>query len=350
MTDLEAELRDALADAAGLVTTSPDPWGRYTRRRGGRRPHRRLTLAISIAGIAAATAGIVIGAVALASSGSGSRQTAVANGRTVILAPRHQLSAAALSQSATTLELRLKGLGFPDSRVRPSGTSLVAQVPASAVTALAAAAQTPGILRFRQILSASAFSRGTSNTAPPTTTASVGPRLAESPTLTPAFMRTYSNWDCTKQPNPTNGNDLATDYIIGCDRGEQLKYILAPAALNGRDVSSASVGLDSTSRHWVVNLNFTGHGSGAWFDLTKKTFEVTHSGDSGLNSGCAPPKGCNAIAITLDGVVASAPATQQDGIPGGRTQISGNFDQSSATQLANVLKYGSLPLKFTVMK
>jgi preprotein translocase subunit SecD len=348
MIDLEAELRDALADAAGLVTTSPDPWGRYTRRRGGARPHRRLTLGISIAGIAAATAGIVIGAVALASSGSGSRQAAVAGERTVILAPRHQLSSAALSQSATTLELRLKGLGFRDARVRPSGTSLVARVPASAVTALAAAAQTPGVLRFRQVLSAGPFTGPTPNSAPPTT-ATVGPRLAESPTLSQTFMRTYRNWDCATQPNPTNGNDLATDYIIGCDPGQQLKYILAPAALKGQDVSSASAGLDVTGVHWVVNLNFTGHGSGAWFNLTKKTFEVTHSGDSGFNSGCAPPKGCNEIGITLDGVVESAPATQQDGIPGGRTQISGNFDQSRATQLANVLKYGSLPLKFTVM-
>ena len=50
----------------------------------------------------------------------------------------------------------------------------------------------------------------------------------------------------------------------------------------------------------------------------------------------------------LDGVVQSAPyisSVRRD--PGGRAQISGNFTQSSANDLANVLKYGALPLKFT---
>src|SRR5215207_7930370 len=35
-------------------------------------------------------------------------------------------------------------------------------------------------------------------------------------------------------------------------------------------------------------------------------------------------------------------------IPGGRAEISGNFNQKSATQLADVLKYGALPLSFEV--
>jgi preprotein translocase subunit SecD len=41
----------------------------------------------------------------------------------------------------------------------------------------------------------------------------------------------------------------------------------------------------------------------------------------------------------------SAPRIEE-AIPGGRTQIHGNFTQSQARQLANVLKYGSLPLSF----
>jgi len=35
-------------------------------------------------------------------------------------------------------------------------------------------------------------------------------------------------------------------------------------------------------------------------------------------------------------------------IPGGQAQITGNFDQKSANELANVLKYGALPLAFDV--
>ena len=53
-------------------------------------------------------------------------------------------------------------------------------------------------------------------------------------------------------------------------------------------------------------------------------------------------------AFTLDSQVVSAPQIQE-AIPGGRTQISGGdppFTADSAKTLANVLKYGSLPLSF----
>src|SRR3712207_8668594 len=52
------------------------------------------------------------------------------------------------------------------------------------------------------------------------------------------------------------------------------------------------------------------------------------------------------VAITLDGRVISAP-TVQGAILGGTTEITGDFDQEAATELANQLKYGALPLSFT---
>ncbi|HEX3705742.1 MAG TPA: protein translocase subunit SecD [Mycobacteriales bacterium] len=169
---------------------------------------------------------------------------------------------------------------------------------------------------------------------------------SESPTLSAAFEAAFASWNCVKNPNPTNGNDVATDYIIACDPTQRLVYVLGPAAVEGTQVSSASAGLNTAGANWVVNIKFTGSGSKAWLALTKATYEVADSPDSGFGT-CGPPKGCNAIAITLDGVVESAPATEQDGIPGGLTQISGSFSQTQATDLANVVQYGSLPLKFT---
>ena len=47
----------------------------------------------------------------------------------------------------------------------------------------------------------------------------------------------------------------------------------------------------------------------------------------------------------LDTKVISAPEILEP-IPGGRTQITGQFTQETARELANVLKYGSLPLSF----
>ncbi len=50
-------------------------------------------------------------------------------------------------------------------------------------------------------------------------------------------------------------------------------------------------------------------------------------------------------AFTLDSKVISAPAIREP-IPGGKTEISGQFTSDSAKQLAAALKYGSLPLSF----
>jgi preprotein translocase subunit SecD len=168
-----------------------------------------------------------------------------------------------------------------------------------------------------------------------------------------AFINAFQTWDCLKHPNPTNGNDVASDYIIACDAPDTVKrvgaasakkYLLAPAAIEGTDVSSASAGLNPQNGiEWVVNVKFKG--SGAWLALTKKTFEATGSSDSGYASGCSPPTGCNAIGITLDGAVESDPATGQDGLPGGATQISDNFSQSAANDLADALKLGALPVR-----
>jgi preprotein translocase subunit SecD len=76
----------------------------------------------------------------------------------------------------------------------------------------------------------------------------------------------------------------------------------------------------------VVNLNFNGKGQTAWSEYTA------------ANVG-------KQAAITLDGRVIEAPVIQ--GAINGSTQITGNFDQQSATTLANQLKYGALPLSFT---
>ena len=51
------------------------------------------------------------------------------------------------------------------------------------------------------------------------------------------------------------------------------------------------------------------------------------------------------MAIVLDGLVVSAPRINE-AITAGNAQITGSFTQTDATDLANVLKYGALPLAF----
>jgi preprotein translocase subunit SecD len=176
---------------------------------------------------------------------------------------------------------------------------------------------------------------------------------SQSRTLTQALQTSFQNWNCAKNPDPTNGVDDPLDYIISCDSadsGGSFKYLLAPAGVEGTDVKSANAQLDSqTGVGWQVNLSFTGSGSSKWQSLTAKSYSAG-PGQPPNPGSCAPPTGCNAVAIVLDGNVESAPTiTSPGGIPGGQAQITGgNFTHSSSTALANVLKYGSLPLKFGI--
>ena len=107
---------------------------------------------------------------------------------------------------------------------------------------------------------------------------------------------------------------------------------MAPAKVIGRDVKTASAAIDQQGASgWYVSLKFTGDG-------TKKFGELTQSVTS-----LADP--LNRVAIVLDGVVVSAPRINE-AILGGNAQITGSFTQVQAQDLANVLKYGSLPLAF----
>jgi preprotein translocase subunit SecD len=57
------------------------------------------------------------------------------------------------------------------------------------------------------------------------------------------------------------------------------------------------------------------------------------------------PSPANQVAIVLDGLVVSAPSINE-AIPSGSAQITGSFTKVEAEDLANVLKYGALPLAF----
>jgi preprotein translocase subunit SecD len=96
--------------------------------------------------------------------------------------------------------------------------------------------------------------------------------------------------------------------------------------MSGEEIQTAGSGLDQQRGDYVVDVEFKSGGSKIWADFTA------------ANVGTQ-------TAFTLDSQVVSAPEIQE-AIPGGRTQITGQFTDSSARELANVLKYGSLPLSF----
>ena len=132
--------------------------------------------------------------------------------------------------------------------------------------------------------------------------------------------------------------DVADQPLLSCLRSDlattgQAKYLLGPTLLEGNLVTAARAGVPANQLSYVVDLSFNTLGADLFASAT--TYLATQT--SPLNQ----------FAIVLDGKVISAPSVSAE-IPGGNAQITGSFTQKSANDLANVLKYGALPLTFDV--
>ena len=125
------------------------------------------------------------------------------------------------------------------------------------------------------------------------------------------------------------GNDDPALPLVTCSTDHKTAYLLAPSIISGDQIQDATSGMNQHGIGYVVDVQFKSAAANTWADFT-----AAHIGTQ--------------TAFTLDSQVVSAPMIQE-AIPGGRTQITGGsppFTASTARQLANVLKYGSLPLSF----
>jgi len=179
-------------------------------------------------------------------------------------------------------------------------------------------------------------------TAPAATTpaapAAPGASTAADTSIPPDLQAKFNALDCSKPEQRATASEgsKSTDKVIACGKvgKEWAKYVLGPTLIDGKRVSGANAAFDTQGGNgWVVNLTFDGKGASQFTSVTKS-----------LASQAQPN---NQFAIDLDGDVVSAPRVDQ-ALPGGSAQISGSFTQSSAEDLANVLKYGSLPLAFNI--
>ncbi|MDQ1629296.1 MAG: preprotein translocase subunit SecD [Actinomycetota bacterium] len=181
-------------------------------------------------------------------------------------------------------------------------------------------------------------------TPPPSAsaTAPATPATGAAGDISPALQQEYARLDCSKtaalqQALRKPGADDPKKSLVTCLRDGTEKYILGPAEVLGTDVKTASAGLANNSQGvatggWQVNLTFTGKGRVKFADVTRRL------------AALSDPR--NRFGIVLDGLVVSAPGLNNGPIVGGSAQITGSFTQAEATDLANVLKYGALPLTF----
>jgi preprotein translocase subunit SecD len=140
--------------------------------------------------------------------------------------------------------------------------------------------------------------------------------------------------------------DALTSQTVSCDPNGT-KYVLGPAVFEGTQLTDVTAALQQNSTQWVVNLTLNSAATKAFGTLTTNQYNNYYPTATSNQDNAA----LDSTAIVLDGNVQSAPETQ-GALTSGQFTISGpqpnGFNENDAVQLTNVLKYGQLPLNFTL--
>ncbi|WP_104090408.1 protein translocase subunit SecD [Cryobacterium sp. N19] len=276
-------------------------------------------------------------------------------GTQIILAPQVESGATVtseqLDEAVGIIRQRINSSGVSETEVNTQGgRNIVVSIPGTPDDATLERIKSSAKLEFRAVLVAgqpSGQTVGADGTATPAPQATVDPSLSTTPAVaptdasdlnyvTPALQAEYDAFDCNKI-NSTNVAP-ADQPLITCETDGSVKYILGPVEVDGSTISDATNGQRTTQNgattgEWAVNIVFNSSGTSKFADVTTRLFSLT-----GVQ---------NQFAIVLDGHVISAPATQ-GAILDGKPQITGSFDQESSKALADQLKFGALPISFTV--
>jgi preprotein translocase subunit SecD len=278
-------------------------------------------------------------------------------GTQIILAPKLEsgqtVTDEQLNQAVSIIRQRVDASGVSEAEISTQGGSnIVVAIPGKLDEETRNRIESSAKLELRPVLVAGAptdQSVGSSTTPTPTpgATETAAPRSTPtvSPTngsdlnwVTPALQDEYDNFDCS---NIDTTNVAPSDEpLVTCDVTGQIKYILGPVEVDGADIKDASNGQVMTSQggstgQWAVNLVFNDKGTKDFAEVSTRLF--------GLKAQ-AP---LDQFAFVLDGKVLSAPS-MNGVITDGKPQITGNFDQASSKALADQLKFGALPISFTV--
>jgi preprotein translocase subunit SecD len=299
-------------------------------------------------------------------------------GTQVILSPSvaagETLSQDQLNQTVAIIRQRVDGFGVAESEVTIQGTGngakIIVTIPGETSRTVVDQLKTTAQLNFRPVLaidfgspqpsssptpsdsvspsaapsdssSPTASATPDASTTPepsPTPSVSVAPELLVPPIQSPDgsgdFADRFAALDCAESDILNGSTDDPLQYLISCEKDASVKYALAPADLVGTDIESATAGLPQQGAGgWQVDLQMTTEGAKKFADSTTKLSALESPNDQ--------------FAIVLDGVVISAPSVNE-AILGGSAVISGSFTADEARALAQVLKYGALPVGLEV--
>jgi preprotein translocase subunit SecD len=316
-------------------------------------------------------------------------------GVSVVLQPQGTATGAELDEAVSIIERRVNGLGVANSDVNRQGNDVVINLPGikdaqgalhvlgetatlyfrpvyCLIPAFASAPATtpttaPSVAHHRitptttakaigspgsaiRLTSAYPVAAGSATTTPPTTVAPPATSIVPSTPGTTVPVGSHfvpSSSDCSASnaaqlPTTTVANDAANATVILPYYDNSVRYILGPSDMTGNGVSNASVQLSQAGQYSVL-LTFTNAGGVQFDKIASERYPYYQQDPSN-----PPPQALEAF--ELDGVVESAPAIEAPSFSG-TAVISGStaapFTSSQASNLALVLKYGSLPVRFT---
>lgn len=270
----------------------------------------------------------------------------LAGGSEVVYQPAHKISTADMNTTVDIIRNRVSAGGVSGAQVNSQGGNVVVQLPGvknpqSVINLIGETAQ----LQFRPVLcfagpysppakgpapttvpsgcSSAQYDLTAQNLNVSTSTQAPANNIGPDPALS-AFPSSTPNYNDTHPASPVL---VPAAQNTGAATGE--RYLLGPTGVPGTAVAPGGALAQFVSPNWDVLVTLTGKGSAAWDRLAQQQFHAY-------------------IAIDLDGQVESAPLTQPSQASftsfQGKVQISGNFTQSSAQNLALVLNYGALPV------
>jgi preprotein translocase subunit SecD len=258
----------------------------------------------------------------------------LAGGLSVVYKPVGTATNANMQEVVTILTNRVNGLGVSGAKVNLQGKNVVVSVPGvkDARKVLAIVGQTAQLL-FRPVLCQVTQAKKTqqySGTLPACgaqyllSAANLNINSAGNPVNVPPDPK-YAKVASTLPANDKPENSVILPYL-----GQPgVRYLLGPAQLTGQSVGKAFAQQDQVGA-WVVNYNLTATGSPAWDRVAQANFHQE-------------------VAIELDGVIQSAPLILPNQAAfssfAGAGQISGQFTQGSAKNLALAMEFGSLPVR-----
>jgi preprotein translocase subunit SecD len=246
-----------------------------------------------------------------------------------------------MQQAVTIIRQRVDASGVGEADVTTQGgNQIVVQIPGQADEETRNRIEASAQLQLRAVLLAGEPANtfvGDDGTETPYPTLQATPTTAptngsDTAWITPALQAEFLAYDCADPANDP-ANAPADEPLITCDADNTVKYILGPVELDGSSIDDATFGLQQNNGQWAVNLQFDADGTQTFGEISQRLY------------GAEPP--LNQFAFVLDGYVLSAPS-MNGVILDGKPSITGSFTQETAKVLADQLKYGALPLSFTV--